>query len=233
VNLPARGPRVIDRATCEARLRAMLKSGFGPGLPRREADRFILLHALAQLFDPTEVLAEQPLTDRLAGWLETTGAKLTTDRVTLRRALIDHGFLERDGRGLTYRRSRAHEMVVTFSDEGATATPAAPPAAAAALGADEARARLATLPDWTIESVAGVPRLSRVYTFPDFAGALAFAVRVGAAAEAADHHPEIKVEWGKVTVTWWTHSLGGLGPNDFAMAARSDAVLAPGAPRPA
>jgi pterin-4a-carbinolamine dehydratase len=73
----------------------------------------------------------------------------------------------------------------------------------------------------------------RTFEFADFAAALDFAVRVGAEAEAADHHPELTVGWGKVTVGWWTHSIGGLGATDFKMAARTDAVFGPGAPRPA
>jgi hypothetical protein len=110
----ADGPRVVTREASEARLRALLKSGFGAGLPRREADRYILLHALAALVGPGEAPGEKEVTARLAGWLASTGARLSTDAVTLRRALIDHGFLERDGRGLAYRRSRAHASLVTF-----------------------------------------------------------------------------------------------------------------------
>ena len=244
MTLPTEGPRVVDRTTYEARLRALLKSGFGAGLPRRELDRMILLHAVAGEFDPAEPLAEKPLTERIAAWLKTTGANLSTDEVTLRRALVDHGFLERDGRGLSYRRSRAHELVVTFSNEPAaakpTATTTAPLAAerctachkdAPRVEGDEARALLTALAGWTIENVDGVPRLSRAFRFADFAAALAFANRVGAEAEAEDHHPELRVEWGKVTVGWWTHAIGGLHRNDFVMAARTDAVAAaPAAP---
>ena len=68
----------------------------------------------------------------------------------------------------------------------------------------------------------GVKRLERVFTFPDFAGALAFTNRVGAIAEAAGHHPALLTEWGRVTVGWWTHAIGGLHRNDFIMAARTE-----------
>ena len=54
--------------------------------------------------------------------------------------------------------------------------------------------------------------------------ALALAVRIGQAADAADHHPALLVEWGRLTVRWWTHSIAGLGPNDFVMAASTDLV---------
>jgi 4a-hydroxytetrahydrobiopterin dehydratase len=232
----ARAPLVIGRATREARLRALLKSGFGPGLPRREADRFILLHALAGEFDPMEPLAEKQLTERIAAWLAGAGARLGTDAVTLRRALVDDGFLERDGRGIAYRRSRAHEMRVVFVEDAAPPAPGeggSPPglagerctachAGAPRVGDDEARALLEELPEWTIEEIGGVPRLSRTYRVKDFAAALDLAVRVGAEAEAADHHPELRVEWGRLTVGWWTHAIGGLHRNDFIMAARTD-----------
>lgn len=70
----------------------------------------------------------------------------------------------------------------------------------------------------------GIPRLERAFRFPDFAGAMDFARRVGAAAEAADHHPSLLVEWGRVTVSWWTHKIRGLHRNDFVMAAKTDAL---------
>ena len=67
-------------------------------------------------------------------------------------------------------------------------------------------------------------RLERAFTFSDFAAALAFTNRVGAAAEAEGHHPALLTEWGRVTVTWWTHAIRGLHRNDFVMAAKTDAL---------
>ena len=78
------------------------------------------------------------------------------------------------------------------------------------------------IPDWRVLERDGVKRLERVFTFPDFAGALAFTNRVGAIAEAAGHHPALLTEWGRVTVGWWTHAIGGLHRNDFIMAARTE-----------
>ena len=86
---------------------------------------------------------------------------------------------------------------------------------------DEAAGLLAALPGWTIESVAGIDRLTQRFAFPNFAKALEFANRVGELADAADHHPEITIEWGAATVSWWTHTIGGLHRNDFIMAART------------
>ena len=72
------------------------------------------------------------------------------------------------------------------------------------------------------DSIARIERLERVFRFKDFAGALGFANRVGALAEAENHHPAILVEWGRTTVTWWTHKVRGLHRNDFFMAAKTD-----------
>jgi 4a-hydroxytetrahydrobiopterin dehydratase len=53
----------------------------------------------------------------------------------------------------------------------------------------------------------GIAQLERVFRFPSFADALAFTNRVGALAEAEGHHPDLLTEWGRVTVTWWTHKI--------------------------
>jgi 4a-hydroxytetrahydrobiopterin dehydratase len=77
------------------------------------------------------------------------------------------------------------------------------------------------VPDWEVVEQAGVKRLERVFKFKNFAQALDFTNRVGTLAEAEDHHPALLTEWGKVTVTWWTHAIGGLHRNDFVMAAKT------------
>lgn len=88
--------------------------------------------------------------------------------------------------------------------------------------ADEIAVLRPQIPDWTLVDVDGVPRLERAFRFPDFARALAFTQRVGELAEVERHHPAILTEWGGVTVSWWTHSIGGLHRNDFVMAAKTD-----------
>ena len=80
----------------------------------------------------------------------------------------------------------------------------------------------ADVPEWSVIREQDESRLQRVYTFPDFKSAIDFSVRVGNDAENMGHHPAILTEWGKVTVTWWTHAIGGLHKNDFIMAARTD-----------
>jgi 4a-hydroxytetrahydrobiopterin dehydratase len=78
------------------------------------------------------------------------------------------------------------------------------------------------VPDWRIVERQGIKRLERVFKFRDFVQALAFTNKVGELAEAEDHHPALLTEWGKVTVTWWTHKIKGLHRNDFIMAAKTD-----------
>ena len=80
---------------------------------------------------------------------------------------------------------------------------------------------------WQVREVQGMKRLERVFKFRNFAEALEFTNTVGAKAEEEDHHPLIITEWGKVTLQWWTHVIGGLHKNDFIMAAKSDELLKP------
>ena len=82
--------------------------------------------------------------------------------------------------------------------------------------------RAADTPAWT---VIEDHHLEREFSFPDFATALAFVNRVGALAEEMDHHPDIHLSWGKVVVSVWTHSAGGLTDKDFALARGADGLL--------
>ena len=90
----------------------------------------------------------------------------------------------------------------------------------------ELREVMPAIPDWQVIVVDGVMQLSRDFKFRDFVQALAFTNRVGEIAEAVDHHPAILTEWGRVTVTWWSHKIRGLHRNDLIMAARTDEVYA-------
>lgn len=81
------------------------------------------------------------------------------------------------------------------------------------------------IPDWTPVVRDGVMQLEREFKFKNFKLALAFTNRVAEIAEEEFHHPTLTTEWGKVTVTWWTHAINGLHKNDFIMAARTDSVL--------
>ena len=78
---------------------------------------------------------------------------------------------------------------------------------------------------WQLKEIDGVLRLEKVFKFKDFVAALAFTNKIGAIAEEEDHHPMIILEWGRVTIQWWTHVVKGLHKNDFIMAAKTDELL--------
>jgi 4a-hydroxytetrahydrobiopterin dehydratase len=80
------------------------------------------------------------------------------------------------------------------------------------------------IPEWKLLEVDGIPRLERIFRFSNFAQALDFTNRVGALAEDEGHHPAILTEWGRATVSLWTHKIRGLHRNDFIMAAKIDAL---------
>ena len=84
----------------------------------------------------------------------------------------------------------------------------------------EAEQRLAALNGWTLDGDA----IRKQYTFKDFLEAMAFVNRLAPKAQAADHHPDILINYKQVTLTWSTHSDGGLTDKDFAGAAMADSV---------
>ncbi len=82
------------------------------------------------------------------------------------------------------------------------------------------------VPDWQVSEIEGLQRLVRSFKLKNFAEALKFTNAVGEVAENEDHHPLIITEWGRVTIHWWTHKIGGLHKNDFIMAAKIDELFA-------
>jgi 4a-hydroxytetrahydrobiopterin dehydratase len=78
---------------------------------------------------------------------------------------------------------------------------------------------LAQLDGW--ELVDG-HHLRKRYSFPDFAQALGFVVRLGAVAEREGHHPDVHLSWGQVVIEIWTHKIDGLTESDFVLAAKAD-----------
>lgn len=101
------------------------------------------------------------------------------------------------------------------------------PAGSTPMPEAQCRRLLENIPGWELVTVDKSVRLRRNFSFPDFRKALAFTNQTGELAETEQHHPEIITEWGKVTVTWWTHSVSGLHMNDFIMAARTAALFSP------
>ena len=86
------------------------------------------------------------------------------------------------------------------------------------LSLGEAEQRIKALSGWTLEGDA----IRKQFTFKDFLEAIAFVNRLAPLAEAADHHPDIRINYKRVTLTYSTHSEGGLTTKDFEGAAAAD-----------
>ena len=82
----------------------------------------------------------------------------------------------------------------------------------------DAEQRIKSLSGWTIYG----DEIRKQYTFKDFLEAIAFVNRLAPAAQEADHHPDIQINYKRVTLTYSTHSEGGLTDKDFAGAASAD-----------
>jgi 4a-hydroxytetrahydrobiopterin dehydratase len=89
----------------------------------------------------------------------------------------------------------------------------------ALLSDDDVRARLSTISGWEREG----NEIRKTYAFDSFKAAMAFANRVAEIADAADHHPDILVQYRKVTLTLTSHDAGGLTERDFRLAGKIDA----------
>lgn len=87
---------------------------------------------------------------------------------------------------------------------------------------DEARRNLKDLDGWSLEGQS----IRKQYVFAGFPEAVNFVSRLVAPAEAADHHPDITINYKRVTLVYTTHSAGGLTPKDFDGARMADRVAA-------
>jgi 4a-hydroxytetrahydrobiopterin dehydratase len=86
------------------------------------------------------------------------------------------------------------------------------------LSREEIARRLASLQGWSLDGNA----IKKQYTFRDFPEAVHFVDRLVPVAEAADHHPDILINYKRVTLTYSTHSEGGLTEKDFEGANAAD-----------
>lgn len=84
---------------------------------------------------------------------------------------------------------------------------------------------LPEVPEWQLMDEDGVAKIQRTYPFKKYLQGLTFAQQIGMLAEDEGHHPVLLIEWGRVTVTWWTHKINGLHRNDFIMAAKTDQLF--------
>jgi 4a-hydroxytetrahydrobiopterin dehydratase len=88
---------------------------------------------------------------------------------------------------------------------------------------DEVTRRLASLDGWSQTGGA----IAKQFTFKGFPEAVAFVQRLVPAAEAADHHPDITINYRRVTLSYSTHSEGGITAKDFEGAASAERVAEP------
>lgn len=95
---------------------------------------------------------------------------------------------------------------------------------ATALIGEELTKALHELPNWEAHQQPQ-PTLVRTYVFSNFSAALIFANKVGALANTHNHHPCLIIEWGKVTVQWWTHKINNMHFTDAILAAKTDKLF--------
>ena len=86
------------------------------------------------------------------------------------------------------------------------------------LSRNEAERRLKELSGWTLDG----DTIRKQFSFADFPAAIAFVNRLAPQAEAADHHPDILINYKRVTLTYTTHDEGGLTAKDFDGAGAAD-----------
>jgi 4a-hydroxytetrahydrobiopterin dehydratase len=91
------------------------------------------------------------------------------------------------------------------------------------LSRDDIEKRLTGLDGWRVEGDAIV----KTFAFDGFPEAVAFVTRLVPGAEAADHHPDVAIHFRRVTLSYSTHSEGGVTEKDFAGAAAADRLSQP------
>ena len=70
-----------------------------------------------------------------------------------------------------------------------------------------------------------INKIQKIFSFKSYKDSVDFSNKVASLADDKDHHPQIVLEWGKVTVIWWSHKIEGLHKNDFICAAKTDKLL--------
>jgi hypothetical protein len=99
------------------RLRALARGGVGPNLPRRAADAHILLKSVTLALAPRSPFTEKALGEALGAWLTAAGPRVDLDPVSLRRHLVDAGYLVRDSAGRSYRVELRPQHAIAFDAE--------------------------------------------------------------------------------------------------------------------
>ena len=89
---------------------------------------------------------------------------------------------------------------------------------------DEINNLLLEIKEWALIEDP-IKKLQKVFSFKSYKDSLNFSIKIAKLADEEDHHPQIILEWGKVTVTWWSHKIEGLHHNDFICAAKTDKLF--------
>ena len=86
---------------------------------------------------------------------------------------------------------------------------------------DESNILLKEIDNWDLIHEE-VKQLKKIFSFSSYKESVDFSNKVAKMADREDHHPTITLEWGLVTVVWWSHKIKGLHKNDFICAAKTD-----------
>jgi 4a-hydroxytetrahydrobiopterin dehydratase len=113
-----------------------------------------------------------------------------------------------------------HRMI-QLSEQKISATPKT----ASKLSRKEQVSLLKEIPCWQVNRHSDQNQLERDFVLKNFQSAIDFSNKITVIAEESDHHPTLLVQWGKVKVIWWSHSINGLHLNDFVMAAKTDEIF--------
>jgi 4a-hydroxytetrahydrobiopterin dehydratase len=90
---------------------------------------------------------------------------------------------------------------------------------------EEINKLLPEIPDWQIIREKDIPQLTRLFSFKGFSVPVDFTMAIALLAKEQGHHPRIILEWGKVSISWWTHKIRNLHRNDFIMAKKTDDIF--------
>jgi len=115
---------VIPATEFRTRLAALCTRGGGAGLPRKHRDRHILFKSVTLVLEPHVDYSEQAMNGALDAWLSQVGGVIETDRVSLRRELVDAGYLTRDPAGRSYRVAEPNDSEICFDADVAKVDPA-------------------------------------------------------------------------------------------------------------
>ncbi|MHA2056641.1 MAG: 4a-hydroxytetrahydrobiopterin dehydratase [Candidatus Thorarchaeota archaeon] len=86
---------------------------------------------------------------------------------------------------------------------------------------EKVKLMLDVVPSWK-KSEGEIDKIEKLFKFKNFTQAMVFVNKVAEIADEQDHHPDIFIQWNKVTLTLWTHAIKGLFENDFILAAKID-----------